>query len=186
MAATPDKSLPSRDSKLTFHEVTKENWHAVASLSVKEEQGGNVAPNVWSLLLSHYDQDAWVRAIYADETPVGMLMLDMWDEKEMYSIWRFMIDARYQGLGYGRRSVQFAIDHVRQHRPQAKLLHLHSTPPEGFGSDNEGGAVPPECSPYKFYESMGFKKIAEPGDDGEVPMAIELSESTNVLRVERS
>lgn len=186
MAAEPDKSLPSRDSKLTFRDVTKENWFAVAKLGVKEGQGGNVAENVWSLLASHYDADAWVRAIYADDTLVGMLMMDMWDEKEKYSIWRFMIDARYQGLGYGRRSVQFAIDHVRQNRPQAKLLHLHSTPPEGFGPDNDGGAVPPECSPYKFYKKLGFKKIEEPGEDGEVPMAIELSESTNVLRVEES
>jgi diamine N-acetyltransferase len=55
-------SVPTRSSCLAYHRVTEDNWRAVASLTPKEDQIGNLAPNDWSLCESHYDEDAWVRA----------------------------------------------------------------------------------------------------------------------------
>ncbi|KAI9738081.1 MAG: hypothetical protein M1818_005509 [Claussenomyces sp. TS43310] len=174
MEDTPSMTTPSRDSPLTFREVTEENWRAVANLSLKDGQIGNLAPNVWSLCEAHYSEDAWVRAIYADETLVGMLMMAIWDPEEAYYIWRFMIDGRYQGLGYGRRGVEFAIAHIRQHKPQAKQLGLMSTPREGKMSGNPTKKVTPEDSPYKFYQKLGFRETAPPDEDGEIMMSIDL------------
>ncbi|KIX04123.1 uncharacterized protein Z518_07676 [Rhinocladiella mackenziei CBS 650.93] len=174
MGDTPSNSVPSKDSKLTFRQVNEDNWRAVAKLSLKDGQTGNLLPNVWSLCEAHYDEDAWVRAIYADETLVGMLMMAIWDPGEAYYIWRFMIDARYQNLGYGRRGVEFAIAHIRQHNPRAKLLRVMSTPPEGKKSENPLENVRPEDSPYRFYQKLGFKEIAPPDEDGEIMMAIDL------------
>ncbi|CAM1506136.1 Fc.00g057770.m01.CDS01 [Cosmosporella sp. VM-42] len=174
MGDSPGNIAPSRDSTLTFREVAEDNWRAVANLSLKDGQIGNLATNVWSLCEAHYSEDAWVRAIYADETLVGMLMMAIWDPDEAYYIWRFMIDARFQNLGYGRRGVEFAIGHIRQHNPQAKQLGVMSTPSEGKKSENPIKNVKPEDSPYKFYLKLGFREIAPPDEDGEIMMAIDL------------
>ncbi|QKX60402.1 uncharacterized protein TRUGW13939_07547 [Talaromyces rugulosus] len=174
MAGTPKATTPSRESALTFRKVTEDNWRAVANLSLKDGQVGNLAPNVWSLCEVAYSEDAWVRAIYADETLVGMLMMAIWDPDEAYYIWRFMIDGRFQNLGYGRRGVEFAIAHIRQHNPKAKQLGVMSTPPEGKTSANPLKTVRPENSPYKFYEKLGFRKTAPPDEDGEIMMTIDL------------
>ncbi|KAJ5537110.1 hypothetical protein N7513_010296 [Penicillium frequentans] len=167
-------TTPSRDSILTFREVTEQNWLEVANLKPKDGQVGNLAPNVWSLCEAHYSEDAWVRAIYADDTPIGMLMMAIWDPDEAYYIWRFMIDGRYQRLGYGRRGVEFAIAHIRQYNPQAKQLGVMSTPPEGKTSGNLLKSVKAEDSPYKFYQKLGFRETAPPDEDGEIMMSIDL------------
>ena len=175
MGTNTEESIPSRDSKLTFREIDEHNWEAVCKLSQKDGQNGNVPPNVWSLCEAHYDEDAWVRAIYADETIVGFLMMAIWDAGDKYYIWRFMIDGRYQGLGYGRQGVEFAKAHIRQHNPKAKQLLLNSTPPEGKQDEKDASkTVPPECSPFRFYEKLGFRQIAPPGSGGEILMAIDL------------
>lgn len=115
-----------------------------------------------------------MRAIYADGTLVGMLMMAIWDPDEAYYIWRFMIDGRYQGLGFGRQGIEYAIAQIQQHNPQAKTLGVMSTPPEGKQSENVLKNVKPEDSPYKFYEKLGFVEIAPPDEDGEIMMSIDL------------
>jgi diamine N-acetyltransferase len=170
----PHTTVPSRDSVLTYHGVTEHNWRAVANLSLKDGQKGNLAANVWSLAEAAYSQDAWVRAIYADESLVGMLVLAIWDPDEAYYIWRFMIDARYQNLGYGRQGVEYVIAHIRQHNPQAKQLVVMSIPPEGKKSDDPNQVVKPEKSPFKFYEKLGFKQTDTLDEDGEIMTKIDL------------
>lgn len=166
---------PTRDSVLTLHEVTEHNWRDVVRLKTHPRQQGNLANNALSLIESHYAEDAWVRAIYADNhTMVGFLMMAIWDPKEAYYIWRFMIDAQYQGLGYGKRGVDMAIAHVRQHNPKAKRLGVMSTPPEGKVHENPEKTVKAEDSPYKFYEKLGFTEINGPDEDGEHELALEL------------
>lgn len=61
-----------------------------------------------------------------------------------------------------------AIAHVREHYPEAKQMGVMSTPPEGKGN------VKPEHSPYNFYENLGLEKIADPDEDGEIMLAIDL------------
>lgn len=171
----PAPPPPTRDSVLTLHEITEHNWRAVILLKTLPQQQGNLANNAASLVESHYSEDAWVRAIYADNhTVVGFLMMAIWDPTEMYYIWRFMIDAKYQGLGFGRKGVQLAIDHVKRHNPEAKLLRVMSTPPEGNVHEKPERTVKAEDSPYKFYEKLGFREINGPDEDGEHELALEL------------
>jgi diamine N-acetyltransferase len=165
----PAVAPPNKDSVLTLREIDEHNWRAVTRLSVHEKQRGNLASNAMSLLESHYSEDAWVRAVYVDgDTMVGFLMMAIWDPDEAYYIWRFMIDHRFQGLGYGRRVVGMAIAHIRQHNPRAKILGVMSTPPEGKRT------VKREDSPFKFYERLGFKQVEPPDEDGEIMMHIDL------------
>ena len=45
-------------------------------MKVKPEQEGLVAPNSVSIAEAHFWPTGWFRAIYADDTPVGFVMID--------------------------------------------------------------------------------------------------------------
>ena len=57
-----------------------------------------------------------------DETPVGFCMIgfgtdDDWEDapdiaRSNYNLWRFMIDERYQGKGYGRAAMKQIVDYI--------------------------------------------------------------------------
>ena len=62
--------------------------------------------------------------IFDGDTPVGFLMIgfgtenDRWEGEPSvnqgnYSLWRLMIDKKYQGRGYGKQAVQWALDFVK-------------------------------------------------------------------------
>ena len=156
------------DSTITLREITEDNWRATANLRVSPAQEGNLAHNPMSMLEAHYSEDAWMRAVYADETLVGFLMMAIWPPTDGYYIWRFMIDQQYQKLGFGRTVVGMAIRHVKDNYPQAKRLGVMSTPKEGKGK------VEAQHSPYEFYVKLGFRQTEEPDEDGEVMMMIDL------------
>jgi diamine N-acetyltransferase len=63
------------DAVVTLREVTTENFRDILTLRVSPEQREYVASNDRSVAEAHFHQEAWFRAIYADETPVGFLML---------------------------------------------------------------------------------------------------------------
>ncbi|KFH70303.1 hypothetical protein MVEG_03154 [Podila verticillata NRRL 6337] len=150
--------LPNRDSIVTLREITKENWRDT----------DNPRQQLKSLCESHYTEDAWPRAIYADDTLVGFLMLSIWPIEDWYGVWRFMIDQKYQAQGYGRKAIQLAIAYIKEHHPEAKQIRLMTIGPKG----RKGVAA--KDSPYKFYASLGWKEISEYDEDGEVEMGLDL------------
>jgi diamine N-acetyltransferase len=164
----------TKSSTVTLRVIDKENWRAITQLEVLEEQQGNVSSNAMSLCESHYSEDAWVRAIYADETPVGFLMMSIWDPEKWYYIWRFMIDHRYQRLGFGSAAVKLAIRHVRESHPQAEMIGLMATSPNGKKNVVGKKDVPPEHSPYNFYASLGWKDIKDVDENGQIEMGLYL------------
>src|SRR4051812_26799240 len=105
----PIYEMPPVDARVNLREVTRDNLRAVLALKVRAEQEQNVAGNAYSIAEAHYSQLAWYRAIYADETPVGFAMLKDDPAKCEYHLWRYMLDARYQGRGYGRRALELII-----------------------------------------------------------------------------
>lgn len=144
---------------ISLREVTQENLSDVLKLSVAEAQNQFVAPNPVSLAEAHFEPRAWYRAIYADETPVGFVMLYEDQQKPTYYLWRYMIDARYQGHGYGRQALELVIERMRN-LPNAQEMLLSYVPAEG--------------SPQPFYEKLGFVDTGEV-DDGENVMRLALS-----------
>ena len=107
---------------ITLREITKENLSQILDLKVSKEQENFVASNAVSIAQAHfYPEIAWFRAIYADETPVGFIMLEDDPTNFTYSLWRFMIDARFQNCGFGQRALELAIKYVKT-RPGAKVL----------------------------------------------------------------
>lgn len=150
---------PNREAVITLREITKETLRPILDLEVAQQQKSFVAPNAVSIAQAYFEPEAaWFRAIYADATAVGFVMVDDDPENAEYGLWRFMIDQRYQGLGFGQRALQLVIDHIRS-RPGAK---------EFFTS-----CVPGDGSPCPFYEKMGFVYTGEV-DDGELVMRLTL------------
>lgn len=146
-------------AEVTLREVTRETVRAICALQVAPNQTHFVAPNAVSIAQAYFEPDAaWFRAIYAGEKPVGFLMLDDDPAAQEYNLWRFMIDARYQGLGYGRLALELLIAHVRT-RPGATALYTSCVPGDG--------------SPCPFYERMGFVYTGDE-DDGELVMRLAL------------
>ena len=79
-----------------FREVTRDNLREVLHLKVAPEQERFVASNAVSIAQAYFYRDqAWFRALYAGDTPVGFLMLDDEPAKPRYTLWRFMIDTRH-------------------------------------------------------------------------------------------
>ena len=133
-------------SKVTLCEITSDSVHTICNLSVRDEQQKFVAPNAMSIAQAYFSEYAWFRAIYADITPIGFVMLEDKPEEAEYYLWRFMIDARYQGMGFGRRALLLVIDRIKT-RPNA--TQLLTSVVRGSGS------------PQGFYEKLGFKLTGE-------------------------
>ncbi|KAM3524305.1 hypothetical protein MY4038_007805 [Beauveria bassiana] len=181
MTTTPSpeqpRPAPTASSPISLREITAQNFRAVIDLDMREGQRGNVSSNARSLCEAHYSPDAWVRAVYADDapgTPVGFLMMSIWDPDAWCSIWRFMVDGRYQGLGFGARAVRLAVEHVRENHPRTRMLRLLSASPEGKAA--RGGKPPVEArySPYWFYYKLGFRDVEPVDEYGEIEMGLDL------------
>ena len=138
------------EATLSLREVTQETVNSILNLRVTKEQEQFVASNAVSIAEAHFSEDAWFRAIYADETPIGFLMLSDQPDKGEYFLWRFMVDVQHQGKGYGSRALELLIDHVKT-RPNAKELFLSHVPGTG--------------SPEGFYRRLGFEHTGEQAGD---------------------
>jgi diamine N-acetyltransferase len=135
-------ATPAKNATVTLRAVTRENLREVLRLKVAPEQEKFVANNAVSIAQAHfYPETAWFRAIYADETPVGFMLLSDDAAKPEYFLWRLMLDARYQKFGFAARAMALLFDYVRT-RPNAKEILVSCVPGEG--------------SPYGFYEKLGF------------------------------
>jgi diamine N-acetyltransferase len=144
------------DAVVSLREVTAETVGAICKLSdtLFEPQKKMVAPNAVSIAQAHFEPKAWFRAIYADETPIGFVMLYDDPDKPNCYLWRVMIGGPYQKKGFGRKAMNLILDRARS-RPNATEITLSYVPIEG--------------NPEPFYRQMGFEptgKIA----DGEVVM----------------
>lgn len=137
---------PTRSSPVTLRTVERGNLRALFVLDVSDDQQGYVAPNAWSIAEAAHSQTAWERAIYADETPVGYVLVSADEETPKYYLWRFMIDHRSQGNGFGRTAMEQVISHVRTLRDATEFVLSY---------------VPGDHSPQGFYERLGFEDTGE-------------------------
>lgn len=147
-------------TQVELREITKDTLRDFLRMDVAGDQKKMVAPNSVSIAQAYFEPRAWFRGIYAGDTAVGFVMLFDDPEKGEYFLWRLMIAAEKQGLGYGRQAVLALVDYVRS-RPQAnRLLVSHVQDIPGH--------------PGPFYEKLGFYYTGEI-DEGELVMALDLS-----------
>ncbi len=144
----------TKHSRITLREVTKETVVDVCRLSPKEEQKQFVASNAQSIAEAHFEPDyAWLRAIYAEDTPVGFVMLGI-DPRESFAfLWRFMIDKKYQTLGFGRKALKLVLHHLRS---QTNVCRVVTSYHQGQGD------------PSGFYKKLGFEEVDDQEDWGDL------------------
>lgn len=133
--------------------------------SVTPEQEAYVANNAVSIDQAYRHPAAWFRAVHANEFLVGFVMLrdpillaPMPSSPE-FSLWRFMIDRRYQGAGYGRGALSLVVEYARS-RPGVRSVHT--------------SYVKGPNSPLRFYQSFGFRHIGQTKPGGEVALVLDL------------
>lgn len=104
--------------------IDAKNIWEIIKLSVDESQRNFVATNTESILEAYVTVTsggvALPYGIYDGDLPVGFLMIGFggWEDgpkiaEGNYSLWRFMIDRRYQGRGYGKAAMAAALELIR-------------------------------------------------------------------------
>jgi len=147
-----EKTELTAAATISFREVNADTVGEVCRLSntLTEPKKNFVATNAFSIAQAHFEPKAWFRAIYADEEPVGFVMLHDDAEQFEYFLWRFMVAEPYHGMGFGQRAIELLVTYVKT-RPKAKELLVSC----GIG---EGG-------PIGFYEKCGFVRNGKTYDE---------------------
>lgn len=162
-------------NQIRLEKLTWDTVDDVIKLRVSKEQKSFVAKNSDSIIDAYFamtedKKSVYIFGIYNGKKPVGFLMISYncdWREnldfaKNSYYIWRFMIDRRYQGNGYGRAALKLAIDFVRT-APCGKAEYCWLS----YEPENEIAR--------KLYLSMGFEeKLELCKEDEEIPAVLKL------------
>jgi diamine N-acetyltransferase len=139
---------------ISLREITDANRLDVERLAVTVDQERYVAGVAESLLEAAATPAAcpWYRAVYRGHEPVGFAMIsdgipeDRPEYLGPYFLWRLLIDARWQGRGFGTAALNLVVDHVRR-RPNAHTLLT--------------SVVPGPTSPIGFYLHNGFSRTGQ-------------------------
>jgi diamine N-acetyltransferase len=149
---------------VSLRPITKANREAVEALRVSRAQEQFVSSVADSLLEAAEEPDgrAVYWAVYADEAPVGFVMIS--DEVGSpgyipHYLWKLLIDERYQGQGFGSAALDLIVEYFRG-RPGVE---------EMWTSAGQG-----DGSPIPFYERYGFERTGEIVFDDEVLLRLPL------------
>ncbi len=144
---------------IILKEIDESNFYECLNLNVNENQNTFVAKNIFSLAQAWlYYNIAKPFAIYYDNIMVGFLMFSCDEIKNECWIWRFMIDERYQNLGYGKEAMKIALEYITKNT-NFKSIKISFKPENKIAE--------------KLYMSCGFEHTGEI-DDGEVVMILNL------------
>ncbi len=145
---------------VTLREITEDNAQSVLALRTTPDQERFVSTVAYSLeeAAEHPQANPWFRAVYADEQPVGFVMLS-WDVEPQppeingpWFLWKLLIDHRHRRKGYGREVVRQVVELVRG-QGAIELLTSH---------------VPDDGGPAGFYARLGFVPTGELDPEGEI------------------
>ena len=151
-----------------LEKLTWDTVDDVLKLRVSKEQKDFVAPNRDSMIdayfaLTEEKFPVYTFGIYLGEKPVGFLMIGYNEAalegpdapealKNNYSLWRLMIDKRYQKQGCGREAVRLALEFIK-------------TWPHGEAEACATSYNPENEVAKKLYASFGFVENGEMDED---------------------
>jgi len=149
---------------VSLRPISESNREAVEALEVSPAQEQFVSNVADSLLEATAEPDgrALYWAVYADETPVGFVMIS--DEVGgpgyiPHYLWKLFIDERYQRQGFGTAALDLIVEYFRG-RPGVEILSTSAGQGDG--------------SPITFYERYGFEQTGEIVFDNEVLLQLKL------------
>ena len=126
---------------INLRDITKKNLFSIIDLNVSEDQKDQVASNSVSIAQAHYSKSAWFKGIFNNDIAVGFVMLDLIKEENKCFLWRFMIDEKYQGKGYGKIALNQVINYIKSLKVFDEIKTSY---------------VPTENSAEGFYKNFGF------------------------------
>ena len=120
----------------------------------------------------HPDAHALYWVVYAEDTPVGFVMIA--DEVGSpdyvpHYLWKLLIDERHQRRGFGTATLDLIVEYFRG-RPGVDVLTTSAGQGDG--------------SPIAFYERYGFERTGQVVD-GEVVLRLRLSARSSPARPAR-
>ena len=106
--------------RIELIELSEDNLKQCFELKVARDQTQYIASNEASWKTAKENENvARHFAIYCDGKMVGFTMFafdeDYEDPDDRYWLWRFMIDERFQGKGYGTAALQVIIRYFKDH-----------------------------------------------------------------------
>lgn len=145
---------------IKIEKIDSNNVWKVCNLSVGKHQEDFVATNSQSIIEAYTtiidNKVALPYAIKIDDTFIGFFMLgyDSLDEGDPqiaagnYCLWRFMIDEKFQGKGYGKQAMHAIIDLLKSGPVQKAEACWLSYEPENEGARH-------------LYSQFGFVETGE-------------------------
>ncbi len=137
---------------ISIRDITQDNFFACTKLSVRKDQPF-VASNSFSIAESKIFPFWIIKAIYFEENMVGLVMYEKNYEKGELYLCRFMIDAKYQGKGYGKATLDL-LKEIALKDKNLKKITLSTNP------ENENG--------IRIYKKFGFIDTNAMEDNEEV------------------
>ena len=161
-------------SDVTIREIREANLQAVLALGVGPTQERFVGTVADALRDADEIPEAkpWYRAVYADDEPVGFVMLS-WDVTPdppriigPWFLWKLLVDEQRQGEGFGREAVRL-VSEVASANGAHELLT---------------SCVPGDHGPEAFWRRMGFGRTGEYDENGEPILMLDLREPHSSIR----
>ncbi|MGY3187803.1 GNAT family N-acetyltransferase [Lysinibacillus sp. TE18511] len=136
---------------ISLKSIDQSNWEACIELKPKQEQQGFIASNLYSIAESKFFPRMNIKAIYCGEKLLGFAMYGIDSDDGNYWIYRFMIDAHYQGRGHGKSAMKLDADVI---------------------------ILDPEISnkrAIRCYEKCGFSKVKKINNESNLLMEIKIN-----------
>ena len=107
-------------------------------------QKGFVSTTAESLAQAYvYSETAFPFAVYSDSEIVGFIMMGYYREKAYYTLWKLLIDRKYQHRGYGRKALELGIAFLKEWYGVSAVFT---------------GVSPGNTAAKNLYRSMGFRE----------------------------
>lgn len=140
-------------TKVHLNPVDRDNWRAMVRLNLRPGQEHFVSPPSWSIARSYVrgygDKYEYLPMVICDaETVVGYVTL-ICDASSVDDYWidDIMIDAIYQGRGFGRAAMKLVLAMIPDRYSRCEVIKLTCF----RGNDNAAA----------LYRSLGFETTSE-------------------------
>ena len=140
--------------KIELRPIDETNREDCIRLKVSDSQAAYIDTNEKSLEAAAENAEvARPFMIYADGVAVGFTMFafepDYEDPNDRYWLWRFMIDEKCQGKGYGREALKQIITYFKENGATNMRLSTKES----------------NVNATHLYESYGFRRTGEMNDE---------------------
>ncbi len=127
---------------IRLEKITRENLDTVLGLRLNDSQLGYVSSAAEALAQAYvYPETAFPFAVCRGQDIVGFIMMGYYEEKGYYTLWKLLIDRKYQNRRYGRKALELGIAFLKE---EYRVHEIYT------------GVLPENTAAAGLYESAGF------------------------------